>query len=164
MVVPRARILLWAPSSWAALLLRGREEKGGSEAGYRLPVLGTHTWTWPAWTTVWIWVFKDNIKEVHKFSVPVIMLKSYISFPWQESSSEAQLAPSANASYGHHCWKEWGSHHFCCHGYCFGAEHRLVLGPAPVLSYYALFSMRPSCPFIHTSDERTGFITLMFLM
>lgn len=68
--------------------------KGQLETGSRLPVLGTPTWTWPAWTnwafafSIWIWIFEDNMKEVCTFSFPV--LKSYISFPWQECSSEAQ--------------------------------------------------------------------------
>lgn len=156
MVLPKAHILLWAPSPWAALLLRSREEREGTWGGLQvacardshLDLARLDAWTFAF--SVWIWTFEDNIKEVYKFSVLVIILKSYISFPWQESSSEAQLAPSANASYGHHRWREWGSHHFCCHGYCFRPEHQLVLGPAPVPSYHAPCSMSPSCPFIHS--------------
>lgn len=99
-MVPKAHILLGVPSSWAARLLRTREERGirgrlqVACAKDSLPDLASLN-NWAFAFLVWICIFEDNIKEVCKFAVPVIMLESYISFPWQESSSEAQLAPSA---------------------------------------------------------------------
>lgn len=83
--------------SRAALLLRRTEKK--STVWGRLQVACARDSyldlasldDWAFAFSMWIWIFEGNMKEVCKFSFP--LLKSYISFPWQESSSEAQLAP-----------------------------------------------------------------------
>lgn len=82
--------------SWAALLLRrekkrtiwGRPQVACTRDSY-LDLASLDDWAFAF--SVWIWIFEGNMKEVCKFSFP--LLKSYISFPWQESNSEAQLAP-----------------------------------------------------------------------
>lgn len=83
--------------SWAALLLRSREKKrtiwgrlqvACARDSY-LDLASLDDWAFAF--SIWIWMFEGNMKEVCKFYFPVF--KSCISFPWQESSSEAQLAP-----------------------------------------------------------------------